>query len=160
RGEGGLHRGHPPPPRHSRAHLQVRELGRLALKALGQLTRAPHGLAQQDPRDRQGLLNQRADVGELPLAFGSDPAPLGAPPTRQPTQTKTGSTPKAKAPGRQSSRNLAPPAASTVVTLDTIDVAVLVTTLCTPPMSFAIRDWISPVRVRVKKANERRCRCR
>ena len=27
---------------------------------------------------------------------------------------------------------------------------------CTPPMSFAIRDWISPVRVRVKNARESR----
>jgi hypothetical protein len=48
--------------------------------------------------------------------------------------------------------------ASTVVTFETIDVAVLVTTLCTPPMSFEMRDWISPVRVRVKKASESRCR--
>ena len=33
------------------------------------------------------------------------------------------------------------------------------TTSCTPPMSFASRDCTSPVRVRVKKASERRCRC-
>ncbi len=50
--------------------------------------------------------------------------------------------------------------AMTVVTFATIEVAVEVTTVCTPPMSFAMRDWISPVRVRVKKARERRCRCR
>ena len=50
--------------------------------------------------------------------------------------------------------------ASTVVTFETIDVAVLVTTLCTPPMSFEIRDCTSPVRVRVKNASESRCRCR
>ena len=36
----------------------------------------------------------------------------------------------------------------------------LVTTLCTPPMSFEIRDCTSPVRVRVKNASESRCRCR
>ena len=47
----------------------------------------------------------------------------------------------------------------TVVTFETIDVAVEVTTLCTPPMSFAMRDCTSPVRVRVKNASERRCRC-
>ena len=48
----------------------------------------------------------------------------------------------------------------TVVTLETIDAAVEVTTLCTPPMSLAMRDWISPVRVRVKNASESRWRCR
>ena len=50
--------------------------------------------------------------------------------------------------------------ASTVVTLETIEVAVVVTTVCTPPMSLAMRDWISPVRVRVKKASESRWRWR
>ena len=50
--------------------------------------------------------------------------------------------------------------AATVVTLETIDVAVFVTTLCTPPMSFEIRDCTSPVRVRVKNASESRCRWR
>ncbi len=37
--------------------------------------------------------------------------------------------------------------------------AVVVTTLCTPPTSFARRDWISPVRVVVKKRNGMYCRC-
>ena len=50
--------------------------------------------------------------------------------------------------------------AITVVTLETIEVAVLVTTFWTPPMSLAIRDWISPVRVRVKNASARRWRWR
>ena len=50
--------------------------------------------------------------------------------------------------------------ATTVVTFEAIEVAVFVTTLCTPPMSFEIRDCTSPVRVRVKKASDRRCRCR
>ena len=50
--------------------------------------------------------------------------------------------------------------ASTVVTLETIEVAVEVTTFCTPPMSLAMRDWTSPVRVRVKKASDSRCRWR
>ena len=44
--------------------------------------------------------------------------------------------------------------ATTVVTFDAIDVAVFVTTFWTPPMSFEMRDWTSPVRVRVKKASE------
>ena len=50
--------------------------------------------------------------------------------------------------------------AITVVTFETIDVAVLVTTLCTPPMSFDMRDCTSPVRVRVKNASDSRCRWR
>ena len=61
---------------------------------------------------------------------------------------------------RQSRRNIATTAAITVVTFETIEVAVEVTTPSTPPMSFAIRDCTSPVRVRVKKASESRCRCR
>ena len=38
-----------------------------------------------------------------------------------------------------------------MVTLETIEVAVDVTTVWMPPMSFAMRDCTSPVRVRVKK---------
>ena len=48
----------------------------------------------------------------------------------------------------------------TVVTFETIDVAVEVTTVCTPPMSLAMRDCTSPVRVRVKNASDIRCRWR
>ena len=44
--------------------------------------------------------------------------------------------------------------------LEAIEVAVFVTTLCTPPMSFEMRDCTSPVRVRVKKASDSRCRWR
>src|SRR5829696_5143542 len=50
--------------------------------------------------------------------------------------------------------------ARTVVTLETMDVAVDVTTVWTPPMSLAMRDCTSPVRVRVKNASDSRCRCR
>ena len=81
-------------------------------------------------------------------------------PTRRVSQTKNGRSPSAATASRQSSRNIATAAASTVVTFETIEVAVLVTTFWTPPMSFAIRDWISPVRVLVKKASESRWRCR
>jgi hypothetical protein len=37
--------------------------------------------------------------------------------------------------------------------------AVSVTTDCTPPTSFARRDWISPVRVVVKNRSGMNCRC-
>ena len=49
--------------------------------------------------------------------------------------------------------------AITVVTFESTEVAVEVTTVSMPPMSFAIRLWTSPVRVRVKNASESRCRC-
>ncbi len=48
--------------------------------------------------------------------------------------------------------------ATAVVRLAAMDVAVEVTTDSIPPMSFWIRDWTSPVRVRVKNAID--CRCR
>jgi hypothetical protein len=76
------------------------------------------------------------------------------------SQTKKGSKPRANRARRQSSRNIAVAAATTVVTLETIEVAVLVTTFWTPPMSLAMRDWISPVRVRVKKDSDSRWRWR
>ena len=75
-------------------------------------------------------------------------------------RTKIGSSAKAATARRQSRKISAMAVASTVVTFDAIDVAVVVTTVSTPPMSFAMRLWTSPVRVRVKKASERRCRCR
>ena len=81
-------------------------------------------------------------------------------PTRRASAVKNGSRPSENTARRQSSRNIATTVAATVVTLETIEVAVLVTTDCTPPMSLAMRDWISPVRVRVKKASESRCRWR
>ena len=65
-------------------------------------------------------------------------------PTRRATPTKNGRTASEKTASRQSSRNIATTVASTVVTLEAIDVAVVVTTVCTPPMSLAMRDWISP----------------
>ena len=46
-----------------------------------------------------------------------------------------------------------------VVRLAAMEVAVEVTTDSMPPMSLVMRDWTSPVRVRVKKAIDCRCRC-
>ena len=81
-------------------------------------------------------------------------------PTRFVSQTKSGRSARAKTASRQSSSTIAPTVASTVVTLEITDVAVDVTTFWMPPMSLAIRLCTSPVRVRVKKASESRCRCR
>ena len=76
-------------------------------------------------------------------------------PTRRASSTKNGVRPSENSASRQSRNIIAMTVAITVVTLETIEVAVLVTTFCTPPMSLAIRDWISPVRVRVKNARLR-----
>ena len=80
-------------------------------------------------------------------------------PTRRVSSTKKGTRITDRIASRQSSRNIATSAARTVVTLETTLVAVEVTTSSTPPMSLAIRDCTSPVRVRVKKASDWRCRC-
>ena len=59
---------------------------------------------------------------------------------------------------RQDSATMATAVATPVVRLAAMEVAVEVTTDSMPPMSFVMRDWTSPVRVRVKKAID--CRCR
>ena len=81
-------------------------------------------------------------------------------PTRLVSHTKSGRSASAKAASRQSRSTIATIVASTVVTFESTEVAVEVTTVSIPPMSFAIRLCTSPVRVRVKKARESCCRCR
>ncbi len=81
-------------------------------------------------------------------------------PTRRVSSTKKGMSANAKIASSQFSSAMPIIVAATVVTFEAIDVAVFVTTLCTPPMSFEIRDCTSPVRVRVKNASDRRCRWR
>ena len=80
-------------------------------------------------------------------------------PTRRLTQTKNGSMISDAIVSRQSRTAIAMTAATTVVALETSEVAVVVTVACMPPMSLAIRDCTSPVRVLVKKASDMRCRC-
>ena len=81
-------------------------------------------------------------------------------PTRFVSQTNSGSSASANAASRQSRSSIATTVASTVVTFESTDVAVDVTTFSMPPMSFAIRLCTSPVRVRVKNASESRWRWR
>ncbi len=81
-------------------------------------------------------------------------------PTRFVRKTNSGSRASANAASRQSRKIIATIVASTVVTFESTDVAVEVTTFSIPPMSFAIRLCTSPVRVRVKNASESRCRWR
>ena len=56
--------------------------------------------------------------------------------------------------------NIAMTVLTTVDMLETTLVAVSVTTPCTPPTSFESRDWISPVRVEVKKRSDILCKWR
>jgi hypothetical protein len=81
-------------------------------------------------------------------------------PTLRVRYAKSGISANANSASCQLRSNMPTIVATTVVALEAIDVAVLVTTFCTPPMSFEMRDCTSPVRVRVKNASERRCRCR
>ena len=80
-------------------------------------------------------------------------------PTRRLTQTNTGIMISEAMVRRQSSTIMAMIEATTVVRFETSVVAVVVTVACMPPMSLAMRDWTSPVRVLVKKASDMRCRC-
>ena len=80
-------------------------------------------------------------------------------PTRRLTHTNTGIMISEAIVRRQSSTIMAMIEAITVVRFETSVVAVLVTVACMPPMSLAMRDWTSPVRVLVKKASDMRCRC-
>ncbi len=81
-------------------------------------------------------------------------------PTRRVRITKIGISANAKSASCQLSSSIPIIVATTVVKLDAMLVAVLVTTFWMPPMSLLIRDCTSPVRVRVKKASESRCRWR
>ncbi len=79
-------------------------------------------------------------------------------PTRRLIHTNSGSSASDTMVRRQSSAVMATTVATTVVTFDTSEVAVEVTVDCMPPMSLAMRDCTSPVRVLVKNASDMRCR--
>src|SRR5579859_3441943 len=75
-------------------------------------------------------------------------------PTRRVRYTNGGTKKSDAAARRQSRMTRATIVAMTVVAFWATDVAVVVTTLSMPPMSLAMRDCTSPVRVRVKKASD------
>ncbi len=81
-------------------------------------------------------------------------------PTRRVSRAKSGISANAKSASSQLRSSMPTIVAATVVTFEAIEVAVVVTTFWTPPMSLEIRDCTSPVRVRVKNASDSRCRCR
>ena len=73
-------------------------------------------------------------------------------------QIAGGRTSREKSERRQLRATIATAVATVVVRFEAIETAVLVTTDCIPAMSWVIRDWTSPDRVRVKKLIA--CRCR
>ena len=79
-------------------------------------------------------------------------------PTRRVSHTKNGSRISENTVSCQLSANIATIVAVTVATVETVEVAVDVTTSSIPPMSYAIRACTSPERVRVKNASDIRCR--
>ncbi len=79
--------------------------------------------------------------------------------TRRVSQIDGGSTSRDTSVSCQLSASIATNVATAVVRFEATEVAVEVTTDCMPPMSLVIRDCTSPVRVRVKKATDWRCRC-
>jgi hypothetical protein len=81
-------------------------------------------------------------------------------PTRRVSTAKIGISANAKSASCQFRKSMPIIVATTVVRLEAMLVAVFVTTFWTPPMSLLMRDCTSPVRVRVKKASESRCRWR
>ena len=81
-------------------------------------------------------------------------------PTRRVSTAKIGMSANANSASSQLSRSMPTIVATTVVRLEVMFVAVFVTTFCTPPMSFEMRDCTSPVRVRVKNASDSRWRWR
>ena len=80
-------------------------------------------------------------------------------PTRNVRYRKNGISPSESKASRQSSRNIAMIVLIAMARLLVIELAVSVTTDCTPPTSFASRLWISPVLVSVKKRSGMLWRC-
>ena len=78
--------------------------------------------------------------------------------TRRLSQIAGGRTTSEISASRHDRATIATAVATVVVRFEAIDVAVEVTTDCMPPMSLVIRDCTSPVRVRVKKPTDWRCR--
>src|SRR4051794_26749479 len=82
-GEARLDRGHHPAARHPLPHLEVGQAKRLALEAVGELVAAPHRLPEQDPADRERLLDDARDVGKRLLRRLRDPPSLVSDPARE-----------------------------------------------------------------------------
>src|SRR5918998_5409836 len=80
-------------------------------------------------------------------------------PTLRLKMRKKGRMPRESTVSCQLRMNMAPIVEIAIVMLDKTLDAVSVRTDWTPPTSFDRRDWISPVRVEVKKRSDICCRC-
>ncbi len=80
-------------------------------------------------------------------------------PTILANQVKTGMVSRVSTVSCQESTAMATRALAMITTLERMSDSVEVTTVCTPPTSLVSRDWISPVRVSVKKRSDRCWRC-
>ena len=88
-GERRLDRRHHPTPGHAAPHLEAGEPLRLRIEnRSGEVARATHRLPEQDPRDRQRLLDERRDVRERVLTLRRHLLPLLADPLRQPDEQR------------------------------------------------------------------------
>ena len=85
-GERRLDRGHHPAAGHAAPHLEPGEALRLRLEPQGEVAGAAHRLAEQDPRYRERLLDDRGDVGERYLSLGRHLPALVAHALRQPDE--------------------------------------------------------------------------
>ncbi len=83
-----------------------------------------------------------------------------APPTLKVSQTKIGRRNSDRIVSVTDIQSMTASVEMITTMFDTTEAAVSVTTLWTPLTSFDTRDWISPVRVVVKKRSGIRCRCR
>ncbi len=117
----------------------------LAAEAPDLVALTPERLRQQDAADRQCLLGHRRQIGERPLGVRGHLR--RAFPTFAVSQMKNGSMNRDRTVSGTDRISIATSVLAITTTFDRIDDAVSVTTDWTPPMSFASRDWISPVRV-------------
>ena len=80
-------------------------------------------------------------------------------PTRKVKKTNIGTRINDMTVSLQDSTHIATKLEAMITTFERMLEAVSVTMLCTPATSLVSRDWISPVRVDVKKRIDRDCRC-
>ena len=81
-------------------------------------------------------------------------------PTARVSSANTGTVPTATSVSSQERTSMAMRVLMKMTLLESTLETVVVTTVCTPPTSLAIRDCTSPVRVSVKNLSDRLWRCR
>ena len=77
-----------PAARHARGDLEVGQLLRLGREGVGERARAAHRVAEHDAADRERLLHDRGDHGELALPVAGDAAAFGPDPAAHPDEER------------------------------------------------------------------------